>query len=121
VLDLDDLRNRCRNKNTLMVSILIKFQEVAKQHVADCRVAVNASDPPRAATASHTLKGAAANIGAKVIAAAAGDLEHAAKAADLEGMKLSQPRLEAAVQELLSLIPGTLKDLGAAPVTEAAR
>ncbi len=104
VLDLEDLRTRCRGKVALMSSILEKFSSLARGHLSDCREAVEHSDGVRAARASHTLKGGAGNIGAKRLAASASALEQVAKAGDLEGMKLETAQLAARLDELLMAI-----------------
>ncbi len=104
VLDLDDLRIRCRGKVTLMESILVKFATLSRGHLSECREAVDHGDTVRTVRASHTLKGGASNIGAKRLAATAFVLEEAAKQNDLEGMKIQAAQLASGLDELVLAI-----------------
>lgn len=117
VLDLEDLRTRCRGKVPLMGSILEKFATLSREHLSECREAVEHGDSVRAARASHTLKGGAGNIGAKRLAATAFALEQAAKANDLEGMRLHAAQMTSRLDELALAISAAAMSLGA----EAAR
>ena len=124
VLDIDDLRTRCREKPELMVNILNKFQALARVHMSECRDGADHNDTARVAYTAHTLKGSAANIGAKRLAGAASALEVAAKSGDLEGTKLEVGRMNTTLDELLvaiaagvlalsSLIPAPAQEPGA--------
>jgi PAS domain S-box-containing protein len=104
MLDLDDLRNRCRGRDDLMRTILLKFHSLLRGYVADCREPAMHSDLPTAAKAAHTLKGAAANIGAKDLAAASLAVELAAKSGDAEDVTLALAKLDKCTTELLAAI-----------------
>ena len=93
VLDLDDLRRRCRGKVSLMVGILGKFRAALRATLADLDAALANSDLPRGARMAHSLKGSSASVGAKGIAAAAAELELATGAGDAEGATLARAGL----------------------------
>ena len=113
VLDLDDLRTRCRGKVSLMASILEKFATLSQGHLSECRESVEHGDTVRTARASHTLKGGAGNIGAKRLAATAFALEEAATQNDLEGMKMQAAQLTSGLDELVRAISAATLALGA--------
>ncbi|MGH7292558.1 MAG: response regulator, partial [Myxococcota bacterium] len=113
VLDLEDLRSRCRGKVSLMGSILEKFATLSRGHLSECREAVEHGDTARTARAAHTLKGGAGNIGAKRLAATVFALEQAAKASDLEGMKLEAAQMASRLDELVLAISAAAMSLGA--------
>ncbi|HVU63957.1 MAG TPA: ATP-binding protein, partial [Phycisphaerales bacterium] len=119
VLDLADLRNRCRDKPALMRNILCKFNELSRGYLADCREPAAHSDLPACAKAAHTLKGAAANIGAKALSAAALAVEQAAKAGDAEAVTLALATLDKATSELVQAINAALPSFPAPAPTPA--
>lgn len=108
LLDVEELRGRCRGKGALMRSILGKFGPVAQQYVTDATDGLGVGDLSRTARAAHALKGAAANLGAKPLAEIAAALEQAAKSDDMEGARLGVSYARAALDSLSNHIPSVL-------------
>ena len=111
LLDLGELRNRCRGKTELMGTILRKFTSIADEGMSELDAAVAAGDLASTARLAHTLKGAAANLGAKRLSAAAFELENASKAEDLERTTLARSSVREHLAALLTAIPSAIEEL----------
>jgi CheY-like chemotaxis protein len=116
-IDVQALLARCRNKASLVLTVMDKFQERLPKDMEQIRVAAAADDTDSLTRFAHGLKGASANMSAEALFTLACRLEQMGVQGDIAQARPLVAELQTQVQRVLAQVPAIRASL-AQPVAK---
>jgi len=104
-IDFEALLQRCMGNTKCVERVLTKFEDKARESLAQIRESLKTADANQIALFAHGLKGAAANLSAEPLREIASQLEKFAKSGNLEQVEDCLAKLHYEIEQFLDYLP----------------
>jgi len=104
-IDFEALLQRCMGNTKCVERVLNKFEDKARESLAQIRESLKAADADQIALFAHGLKGAAANLSAEALREIASQLEQFARSGNLEQVEDCLTKLYYEIEQCLAYLP----------------